>query len=553
MKRKQQRRQGHGATELIEESVHLLRLAPAGILAVYYIGSLPFIIGFLYFWTEMSRSAFAVERCAEAAWAVACLFIWMKACHGVFAGMLIEHVRGTSESWPIRRLTRVLATQAVIQPTGLFVIPLALLITVPLAWTYAFYQNVTVLSGEPDADQGVVFRKALIQAQLWPAQNHILLALLGAFGVFVFLNLAIAVLQAPQLLNSLFGIETLFSQSLWGMLNTTFLAAVAGMTYLCIDPIVKAAYVLRCFYGQSMQSGEDLKVILRRVAGQRQAAAVFLAIVLWPTTLLAAPGSDPDVTEHSAPIHSEISSPELDRVIGEVISQREYTWRMPRIKGAPDENPGLIALFFRSMLDTLRSWFNAALELAKKIVDWIFEVLLKRFSENRSNRDSATGWINSLQFLLLTLLAVTAGALAIVLLRAWKRRGHSSEAIAATAVPSTPDLTDLHLLADQLPEDGWIKLGQELLERGELRLAIRAFYLAGLAHLGSRELIRIAKFKSNRDYERELRRRSPAEKNLHAAFSESVSVFDRIWYGMDDITDDLADSFRANLERITAC
>src|ERR1019366_9370994 len=33
----------------------------------YYTGSLPFVLGFLFFWADMSQSAFAYDHCAPAA------------------------------------------------------------------------------------------------------------------------------------------------------------------------------------------------------------------------------------------------------------------------------------------------------------------------------------------------------------------------------------------------------------------------------------------------------------------------------------------------------
>ena len=77
---------------------------------------------------------------------------------------------------------------------------------------------------------------------------------------------------------------------------------------------------------------------------------------------------------------------------------------------------------------------------------------------------------------------------------------------------AVPDLNEESVTADQLPEDGWLQLARELMERGELRLALRASYLAGLAHLGHRELIHLARHKSNRDYDRELHRRARAQR-----------------------------------------
>src|SRR5262245_10586209 len=109
---------GGGAIDFLEETFHLLRLAPASILVAYYLGSVPFVIGFLYFWTDMSRSAFAEERLAVSALVVTLLYMWMKAWQGVFAGLLHERVTGqAAHPWPLRRFLQVLAVQAVVQPS----------------------------------------------------------------------------------------------------------------------------------------------------------------------------------------------------------------------------------------------------------------------------------------------------------------------------------------------------------------------------------------------------------------------------------------------------
>src|SRR2546423_5583155 len=120
----------------------------------------------------------------------------------------------------------------------------------------------------------------------------------------------------------------------------------------------------------------------------------------------------------------------------------------------------------------------------------------------------------------------------------------------AQAIQPAPDLTDENVAADQLPEDGWSKLGRELLGRGELRLAMRAFYLASLAHLAGRHLLTLAKFKSNRDYENEVRRRGHALADLPSLFGENVSAFDRAWYGMHEVTEELLNQFILRVERL---
>jgi hypothetical protein len=156
----------------------------------------------------------------------------------------------------------------------------------------------------------------------------------------------------------------------------------------------------------------------------------------------------------------------------------------------------------------------------------------------------------TLQLFLYTLVAVAVIALVILLFRVWQKRRQPSGAVASEAIQPLPDLTDENVGADELPEDGWTKLARELLERGEFRLAMRAFYLASLAHLAQRNLLQIARFKSNRDYERELRRRGHSFPSLLTVFGDNVSVFERIWYGMYDVNRELVNEFAANVERM---
>ena len=95
-------------------------------------------------------------------------------------------------------------------------------------------------------------------------------------------------------------------------------------------------------------------------------------------------------------------------------------------------------------------------------------------------------------------------------------------------------------------------MANELLQRGEFRPALRAFYLSSLAHLAARNLVSLAKFKSNHDYERELRRRGHSFPELLNLFADNVSVFERIWYGLHEINGELVRQFATNVTKIKA-
>ena len=61
----------------------------------------------------------------------------------------------------------------------------------------------------------------------------------------------------------------------------------------------------------------------------------------------------------------------------------------------------------------------------------------------------------------------------------------------------------------------------------------------------------IEKYKSNRDYERELRRHARDEAALVAAFGENMSIFESVWYGRREATPGLLQYFSGNVNRIS--
>src|SRR5688572_8078233 len=265
-----------GSFNLIEEATALLRSTPGATLAVYYLGAIPFVMAFLYFWTDMSRNPFARQHSSAAALAVALSFIWMKFWQARFCALLrARHTMYPIRRWSWKQSVQVLLSQVMVHSIGLFLIPLAIATVAPLAWVYAFFQNATVLA-DPDLNGSRLRKNAWKQAVLWPWANHIMLGVLLLFGLFVLMNWITAFLFVPALIRMLLGIETVFSRSPGSMINSTSFMAAFWMAYLCVDPIVKAAYVLRCFYGEARRSGEDLKAELRQTMVPARALVVVL-------------------------------------------------------------------------------------------------------------------------------------------------------------------------------------------------------------------------------------------------------------------------------------
>lgn len=542
MSRRRLRQSGRGALELIEEATHLLRLAPAQVLAAYYSGTLPFVLGLLYFWADMSRGAFAWRHCSQAALTMALLYLWMKCWQAVFAHQLHARLcRHRPARWSPARVARLIATQALVQSTGLFVLPVAALITLPFGWAYSFYHNASVFGAGGASTIQETVRRSWRQASLWPGQNHGLMAVLWLFGLFVFGNASIGIGLLPALLKMFLGIETTFTMSPSAMLNTTFLAATGSITYLCVNPLIKTVYVLRCFYGESLQTGEDLKAELQSLV----AAAAALVILLFAFPMPAAAATQPD-----RPSADPELSTQLDRSINEVINKPEYTWRQPREKAPPQTEKNLLTRFLDSVLGTISNVWRTVHRFLKRVADWLDEWARRWWINNHGEERTGVDWISALHILYFGLMTIVVVALTILFWRVWKQRTRRPiEAVGEPVLPAL-DLTDETLIADQLPSEGWLARARELMAAGDLRLALRALYLASLAHLSQRELIAIARFKSNREYERELRRRARTRADLIEAFSQNVTTFESAWYGMHEVTREILDGFTANCERI---
>ena len=207
------------------------------------------------------------------------------------------------------------------------------------------------------------------------------------------------------------------------------------------------------------------------------------------------------------------------------------------------------------MFDRLNRWWR---ERQTAIGNWL-DHWLGRFFKSRRDQDdhpseerSSSLDPETLRLLIYVIIAGLVGALGIL---AWRhlrgtRLGAADGKDAPTAAGPTPDLTDEGVLASQLPEDEWLQLATRLLADGDRRLALRAFYLSVLAGLGERGLLAIARHKSNRDYQTELRRRARDRDEMQGAFARNVSRFERVWYGRHDADDRLLTEFQADRQRV---
>src|ERR1041385_6578076 len=108
-----------GGLDLLEQSVHALRLASPGTLLCYYTGAAPLALATLYFWSDMSRSGLAEQHLVGSAAGLSVLFAWMKIWQSIFALRLSAQVANEpTPRIPVALLMRAVASQTLIHASG---------------------------------------------------------------------------------------------------------------------------------------------------------------------------------------------------------------------------------------------------------------------------------------------------------------------------------------------------------------------------------------------------------------------------------------------------
>jgi hypothetical protein len=534
-----------GGIDLLEEAFFVLRNISPLLLISYLIGTIPFILGLLYFWTDMSRSPFAAARIGQSALGMSFLYVWMKCWHSVFANRLLSDLTGEyPQPFSVSRTFRMIAAQLAVQPFSWILVPIFGITTIGLPWVQAFFHSYSITADGNHDDLRSSIKRAWTLSNLWQAQNHVMVFFLLLFTFSIFNGIAILIIAIPFLLNSLFGIETVFTYAgPAALFNSTFFAIAGSLTYLCVNPLIKTAYVLRAFYGQSLRSGADLLAELRstEITEDNQEKSSSRSLVLSGMLILMLVTS-----ANASDTQKKIAADQLDKSIEQTIHQREYQWRLPREQKDLKNDQSFILDFLKGVQDTLARWFQPFQKFFKKVVEWIYDKIFPSSSTPSVNKNP----ISNQSIWVIVLIAAAVLLLGFLLYRIWKRRDVDEIITAEEATVAIPDLKDEGTTADQFPEEGWLSLAREYIERGELRLALRALYLSNLALLSRRGILTITKYKSNREYNRELQRKAQTKQDLLNAFQENLFLFERSWYGEHEVNDEIISKFNVNQERI---
>lgn len=547
------------AAELVEESLCLLLRASPAAWLIYFAGAVPWVLGLGHFWATASWFSPRPAELALRALGLAALYLWLKVAQAWFCARLrADRIDAEPPplGWAALRFT--FGRQARSQGWAVPVMSIAAVLSVPLGFAWTYFENLTALAASPDVGGESLERRARREALRWPGPAHIAMLLFSGLWLCVWVNIASGFFVVPWLARTLLGVENMFGLSGWWALNSTFLALVTILTWLAVDPLVKAYHVLRTFYGETRHSGEDLRLELRRdrpssspSAGRvgRNTLALLALLTLggWggsggPAGGLRAQEAPVAVTGLASDPVSDLSPElgttpaEMDAALDAALRGRDFLWRLQPLPVPEDETAedGLIKGLVREAVETIVEMARATKEWLEGVADW-FENLFKKKDRPapKPKAPRSAGDIGALaRVLLYGLLGLCLLALLWLLWASWKQQRPPPRVLSATAASAPPpDLNDENLEASRLPSNEWLDLARRQIAIGEWRLALRALYLATLAGLGARGLVTLARAKTNLDYERELGRRAAGRSELIAGFRGRRLVFERVWYG----------------------
>ncbi|MBV9762664.1 MAG: DUF4129 domain-containing protein [Acidobacteriaceae bacterium] len=523
------------AVRLLEDALVLAARMDSTSWLVYLSGVLPFFAFLLYEWTSLAQSPFALERLTVSAFLLAVLYCWLHVCQSVFCVRLNAALTETAA--PLRAsFAQALTLQPALAPTKLIAWPAALALLVPHAAATMFYQA-SLLPPASDASWRPALAEARRDALYRPGQAVWLLLLTLLLRIIVWVNLFVLLVSLPPLWKTFTGQEGKFTRSPDLLLNPASFAALSILAYIALDPIVKAAAVLRRFARQSETSGLDLRL---RLSLLRRAAAALLLCALFVSgpPMRARPITPPAVASPTT-----VSPDRMREAINRVFHDPRNNWDLPIVEPRKPA-AGPIGAFIDSLVDHLGKAWDSVLSA----IDSLLEALRHALSNSDRSAGERPRPVTSLDgWFVIGLFTLLIAALLFLAFRNRRKRARP-QAAAGVALPARPiDIASEEVHAIDRPEAEWLALAARHRASGNLRLALRALYLSTLTALGRAGLISLARGKTNHDYLRELQRRAKRmSTDLIPAFRSNLGLFEQSWYGAHPVTEQTIEQFERN-------
>ncbi|MDA7926455.1 DUF4129 domain-containing protein [Verrucomicrobiales bacterium] len=551
-RRKRRSENETGAVQILEEAFHLLRSIDLNLYWRFYLGTIPFVIGLLYFAADMSRSGMAREDAAFVAGIMALLYVWMRVCQARFCDGLWNFLSPKTDGEIRKRICfRGVAALLLLHSIQGPLLVIGLITVIPLGWVIAARENLSVLAFRNERSEGglrKLWAESLRLSGYQWAQNHGVLIVLGIFTLFTWVNVIGTAILVPTFAKAIFGIDSVFTISpIAAVLNSTFFLGSLLLTYLVVAPLMKAAYTIRCFQARSRSTGEDLlsRLAESRSLRRRELSGALLSLLLAMVFVLS-PGS----VFAEEPVEQQSS--ELGEAIATTLEQKKYQWQLPR-REALEENRSAEQSWLASRLQEIaESTRELVAALGKLLEDWIEKLLGDQSKSGNSDQTKNIKFFKEIgSTMSLALVLIVLGLIVWIFVALYRKHlSESSVKVDDEGVGGVVDLESEDIIASQLPENEWMKLAREQMAGGDRRLAVRALFLASLAKLGESRILKIARFKSNRDYRRELERRLKGKGALIPAFDQNVRRFERSWYGTHELSEAEVEGFLTNHEII---
>lgn len=532
----------------------------------YYAGSAPLVLCWIPMWVvngQIRTSSGTLLMEAALLAGAYLLRVWM-------VGRYMQRVRERAFGTPTTKspgagarmaaLGRLLAWKTMLSAGAATTLPTV----AGASWFYTACQFAS-LEAQEDGAERHSFTGCLALGSQWFGGGVLLFLMLFPLWIAVWLNGLILALMVPQLLHSIFGVNTFLSTQM-GMFallqSSAFWLSLSAGAWLALDPIVKCTFVVVYQHLRSRREGDDLRGLLANLPREQQKKAQMIASkatrggaltsALFVLAAILACGSLTASARavQGAPAQSTMEAPgnstreeriqRLRQALDQESQRAIYRWHDADHPSPPTWFDKLLAKIGRSIED---AW-NALVNFFRKL--WPSGWNLSLGNEKRGNwqlKDFRL-WVALVAILTL----VAAGVLF------WLRRRRGATAISIPlAIAAMPDLSD-SAAASERSEDEWFLLASRLEGEGELRLALRAAYFGLLAGLAQREWLTIRRDRTNREYlgefTRRWRRRPQAAIEARTEIPEklrgSLRQFDRVWYGLHGVTPEAVTTYCQN-------
>lgn len=549
--------------EALERGFALFRSTFASEAWRYYVGAAPLVLCFIPMWVlngqiRISDGALVMEAALLSAGYL--LRVWMV---GSYMQRVRERAFSTPKSKPAGAAAKAAAVARLL--VWKFMLSAGALTTLPTlagaSWFYSACQFASLEAME-DGGERRSLTGCLALAGQWFGGGLLLFLMLFPLWIAVWLNGLILAMIVPQLLHSIFGVNTLLStqMGIYALIQSSafWLSLFAG-AWLALDPIVKCTFAVVYQHLRSRREGDDLRGLLASLPREQQKKAQMIAstgtggrvrtgallllativagVCLTATAVAAQAPPTPRLTEPSNSAR-EARIQKLRQAVDQESQRAIYRWHNAEHPSPP------------TWFDKLLARIGHSIEHAwNKLWNFLRKLWSRGWSPSLGNENRGSWQLKELR-LWLTLVGILTLATAGVLVWLRRRKEAASLSIPLVVAP-LPDLSD-SAAASERSEDEWFALASRLEGEGELRFALRAAYFGLLAGLAQREWLTIRRDRTNREYLNEFKRRwgrrPQAAVDARAEVPEklrgSLRQFDLVWYGSHGVTPEAVTAYR---------